>query len=87
MENELKLISVFILGALTGGALGVLFAPTSGNRTRKTLRKGTKRLVEDAKDTLVNAADDAVVKVNDGIQDLSNKGAETIIKAREKIRH
>jgi gas vesicle protein len=85
MKNESKIILGFLLGALAGGSLGVLFAPYGGKRTRKRIKKNTNRLVEDAKDTLINAADNAAVKVSDGIKDLSNKGAESIIKAREKV--
>ena len=85
MNNESKILSGFILGALAGGAVGILFAPMSGKRTRKKIQKQTQRLVDDAKDTLVDAADDVVVKVNEGIQDLSTKSKDSIEKLREKI--
>lgn len=85
MSKETNIISGFVLGAITGVAIGVLFAPSSGKRTRRKIKKETGRLVTDARDSLTNAADDAALKVNEGIQDLSHKGAESIAKLREKL--
>jgi gas vesicle protein len=47
MKNTLGLLGAFVGGALVGGALGLLFAPESGEATRKKLadaleKKGIK---------------------------------------------
>ncbi len=85
MNKELKIVSGFMLGAVTGAAIGILYAPYSGKRTRKKIKKKTVRMVDDAKDTLVEVADDAVDKANEGIQDISEKTKESMVRLREKI--
>lgn len=37
MKNSFGLIAAFLGGAVIGGALGVLFAPESGDETRKKI--------------------------------------------------
>jgi len=37
MKNSVGLIAAFLGGAVIGGALGVLFAPESGDKTRKKI--------------------------------------------------
>ncbi len=45
-------IGSFLLGALVGAGLGILFAPRSGEETREELREGAARLGRQAEDTL-----------------------------------
>ncbi|ADQ78455.1 hypothetical protein Palpr_0293 [Paludibacter propionicigenes WB4] len=37
MKNPIGLLAAFLGGAIVGGALGVLFAPESGEETRKKI--------------------------------------------------
>jgi len=37
MKNQVGLIAAFLGGAIVGGALGLLFAPESGDETRKKI--------------------------------------------------
>lgn len=37
MKNSVGIIAAFLGGAIIGGALGVLFAPESGDETRKKI--------------------------------------------------
>ncbi len=37
MKNSVGLIAAFLGGAIVGGALGLLFAPESGDETRKKI--------------------------------------------------
>ena len=78
MNKEVKILSGFILGAIAGGAAGLLLAPTSGKRTRKKLKRHSRRMVNEAKDVLADVADEAADKVNESIQDFSIKGKESV---------
>ena len=48
-----------IVGALLGGAAALLWAPASGDETRKVLRRNARRLSERGRDALGEISDDA----------------------------
>jgi len=55
MKNSFGIIAAFLGGAIIGGALGVLFAPESGEGTRKKImealeKKGVKLSKSDLDD-------------------------------------
>lgn len=66
MKNPIGIIAAFLGGAIVGGALGLLFAPESGDETRKKIvealeKKGIKLskkdlddLVDDIKSEVTN---------------------------------
>jgi gas vesicle protein len=43
MKNSICLIGAFLGGAIVGGALGVLFAPESGDETRKKIKEALEK--------------------------------------------
>ena len=85
MSKESNIISGFVLGVMAGAAAGLLLAPNSGKRTRKKIKTKTKRVINDAKDSLSEATADALMQVNEGIQDLSDKGQESMTRLKQKI--
>jgi gas vesicle protein len=58
MKNSVGIIAAFLGGAIGGGVLGVLFAPESGEETRKkiidALEKRGIKLSKDEMDDLVD---------------------------------
>ncbi len=48
-----------IVGALLGGAAALLWAPASGDETRKLLRRNARRLQERGRDAMGDFGDDA----------------------------
>lgn len=55
MKNSVGIIAAFIGGAIVGGVLGVLFAPESGEETRKKIadaleKRGVKLSKEEMND-------------------------------------
>lgn len=47
--------TIFVVGALIGAGIALLYAPQSGKETRKLLAKKAKLLREKAQDTVENA--------------------------------
>lgn len=43
MKNSFGLIAAFLGGAIVGGALGILFAPESGDETRKKIMEALEK--------------------------------------------
>ncbi len=71
----------FALGALVGGALGILFAPKSGKETRKELKEKAEELIEKAKEIdVVEVKDKIVAKTQEIIEELKDLDKE---KAKE----
>ena len=64
-----KIIGALFLGALIGGALGVLFAPEKGSKTRRDIAEGAKDLTSDIKKKIKEEVD-ALRKKAERLEDL-----------------
>jgi gas vesicle protein len=59
MKNSLSIMAAFLGGAIIGGTLGVLFAPESGDETRKKIKDALeKRGINLSKDDLEDLVDE-----------------------------
>lgn len=76
----------FILGALVGAGLGVLFAPKSGSETRKELMHKMKDLLKKAKEIDIDEVKDKIsLKVEEIKEELSDLDKEKVLNlAKEK---
>jgi gas vesicle protein len=52
MKDASKIIIAAVAGATAGAMLGILFAPASGNDTRGSIAKGSKKMLKSVKDGL-----------------------------------
>ena len=68
-----KTIGSVALGALAGVALGVLFAPRKGTKTRSKISGGAKKITKDLKKKMFNEAKDFRKTMNKGAKSLKNK--------------
>lgn len=75
-------------GALVGAGLGVLFAPKSGEKTRKELKEKLDELMSKAKDVDMDDVKEYVTQkseeIEDALQDLDQEKVEKIAKEKAK---
>ena len=96
--SKKKKFGGFLAGALLGAGAGLLFAPKSGEETRKELKAKLDEMVNQAKkidiDDVKKEFDAKVKEIKEGIEDLDkekvmdfakNKGAELKVKAEELV--
>jgi gas vesicle protein len=80
-NNTGTAIKFFILGAMAGSAIALLFAPQPGYKLRKDIRKKTGHLIEDSEKYLKEAK----VKANELIKDSFKNSEQFITKAKKKV--
>ena len=74
MENNQNLIAGLLSGAAIGLTIGVLYAPEKGSETRKRIREKAV----DAKDSVINQANEVKGRVISKTQDIQNQLAHRL---------
>ena len=74
-------LAAFLLGAVTGIALGVLFAPAKGETTRRKLKRWANDTYEEQKDFVLEHADELKGK----IKEQAEVAREKIAEGKEKL--
>ncbi len=88
MGKEKKRKSKFLLGALVGAGLGVLFAPAKGSDTRRVLKRKIDELMEQVKkidfEDLKAKFDMKIEEIQDELEDLDKEKVLNIAKDKAK---
>lgn len=75
----------FVLGALIGASLGVLFAPKAGSETRRELKKKMQDLVDKAKEVdMKEVKENITLKVEEIKEELKDLDREKVLKLAKK---
>ncbi len=93
---SMKNVNALLAGAAIGAAIGILFAPDKGSKTREKLKDGFDDLKDRAqskldflddetKEKISNAKDDLKEKVESFLSDTSHKAEEAITFLEEKL--
>ena len=86
-QNKAETIGLFITGALLGLTVGLLYAPESGVRTRKRIRKHARRGIEqleDFQEDIRLQVDDWVEDVVDTLDEGLQRGRKLTLAGKEK---
>lgn len=67
-----KVIGGILIGTIVGAALGILFAPMDGSKTRKKIATGAKDLT----DNLVSRVKSKASDVTERVEDMGSKAEE-----------
>lgn len=73
MKNLSKIIIASSIGLITGAALGILFAPEKGKKTRKGISKKSRKLLKK-----IDEAGDKLAELKKGFDEQLEKATEKV---------
>lgn len=77
-DNSLELTFAFLLGGIVGATIALLFAPASGEQTRRRIREATDEMSDNVKDEYGRIRDKAEIEMSR----LKNRASEGINQAK-----
>jgi gas vesicle protein len=87
-DNKAEVVGLVITGALIGATMGLLFAPQSGERTRKQIKRKARRslehldeMQEDIRDQVNGWVEDVADAVDEGLE----RGRRLSLAGRERV--
>jgi len=78
-NNSLLFVSGIVLGAVIGGAMGILFAPATGEETRKELSKKGQKALKNVKKKAKEVGD----KIEPALENVKKELSEKIEEVKE----
>jgi gas vesicle protein len=78
-----RLVGALVVGALAGAALGILFAPEKGSKTRSNILDGAKDLASDVKKKMTDEA----AALRKKADDLENAVKDKVEEVYENVKH
>lgn len=85
MKNRKKLVEGLIAGSLIGIAVGILLAPSSGEKTRKKIIDGSVGLKDDLMSTVNESIESLRKQFISKIDQLAKGGKEAVNHVSEKV--
>jgi gas vesicle protein len=86
-SSSASAIMGFIAGAAAGAALGILFAPDAGTKTRKKIKDQTQKMSEEVKNNVVHKIDDLSKYVSGFVDETKEKIAELEKSTKAEIKN
>jgi gas vesicle protein len=86
--NALKFWAVFAVGVTAGAAVALIYAPQSGEKTRRQLRRGLEDAgdyLKDAADTLSDHAEKYVKRGKDIVDDVVDSASNAVSAAKKVV--
>jgi gas vesicle protein len=86
--NVLKFWAVFAVGVAAGAAVALIYAPQSGEKTRRQLRRGLEDAgdyLKDAADTLSDHAEKYVKRGKDIVDDVVDSASNAVSAAKKVV--
>jgi gas vesicle protein len=86
--NVLKFWAVFAVGVAAGAAVALIYAPQSGEKTRRQLRRGLEDAgdyLKDAADTFSDHAEKYVKRGKDIVDDVVDTASNAVTAAKKVV--